>query len=101
MGLIAWEGFCIYVNVYCICVLLCRTLFPAEVQEELTDRLLDMADIHSDSRSFALSIEDFSRLCLAYQKLCDEHQGLRDYDFRYNKIELPSSSSIDDISDDY
>jgi len=64
-------------------------------------QLLDMADIHADSRSFALSVEDFNRLCLAYQKLCDEHPGLRDYDFRYNKIELPPSPSSDTVSDDY
>jgi len=76
---------------------MCRTLFPENMQA-LTTQLMDMADIHSDSRSFALSIEDFNRLCLAYQNLCVEHPGLFDYDFRYNRIALPSA---DTTSNDY
>jgi len=62
----------------------------------LTAQLIDMAEIHTDSRSFALSIEDFGRLCTAYQKLCDEHPGLFEYDFRYNKISLSSSNNDSD-----
>jgi len=77
--------------------LLFRKLFPEDMQE-LTTQLLDMADVHPDSRSFALSTEDFNRLCLAYQKLCTEHPGLFDYDFRYNRISVPSS---DIASNDY
>jgi len=71
---------------------LCRTLFPEEMQD-LTFQLLDMADVHPDSRSFALSVEDFNRLCLAYEKLCVEHPGLFEYDFRYNKIALSEIAS--------
>jgi len=55
-----------------------------------------MSDIHSDSRSFALNIDDFSRLCMAYHKLCSEHPGLYEYDFRYNKIPLLSSNNKSD-----
>jgi len=60
--------------------------------------LLELADVHHDSRSYALSVEDFSRLCSAYQKLCAEHPGLLEYDFRYNRGPLPPS---DIVSNDY
>jgi len=65
--------------------------------QHLTAELLHMADIHRDSRSYALSIEDFSRLCTAYQKLCAEHPGLYEYDFRYNKRPVhPCENDYDD-----
>jgi len=66
--------------------------------QDLTAKLLDMADIHYDSRSYVLNIEDFNRLCTAYQKLCSEHPGLYEYDFRYNKVHLSLS---DNDADDY
>jgi len=55
-----------------------------------------MSDIHADSRSYALSIEDFSRLCTAYQQLCAEHPGLYEYDHRYNKTPTIVTDNIDD-----
>jgi len=67
---------------------------------ELTAQLLGMADVHSDTRSYALNTEDFSRLCTAYQKLCDEYPGLYEYDFRYNKIPVPLPLHNND-SDEY
>ena len=73
--------------------LLCRSLFPPHKHELLT-QILEMAEIHRDSRSYALSVEDFGRLCIAYQKLCTEYPGLLEYDFRYNKIQLPPSDSV-------
>lgn len=68
-------------------------LFPPDMQE-LTGELLEMADVHRDSRSYALSVEDFGRLCTAYQKLCTDHPGLLEYDFRYNRITLPPSDGV-------
>jgi dimethyladenosine transferase 1 len=58
-----------------------QTLFPPE-RPDLTARILEMSDIHADSRSFMLSIEDFDRLCQAYQQLCEETPGLFEYDYR-------------------
>jgi len=76
-----------------------RKLFPPDMQE-LTSELLEMADIHRDSRSYALSVEDFGRLCTAYQKLCNDRPGLLEYDFRYNRIPLaPSDCVTGDRSD--
>lgn len=62
----------------------CRTLFPAELHH-LTWNLLESADVHPDSRSYALTIEDFDRLCSAYQRLCDQNPGLFEYDYRAPK----------------
>jgi len=62
--------------------------------QQLTSELLEMADVHPDSRSYALSIEDFGRLCTAYEKLCAGHSGLLEYDFRYNRVPVSASNGI-------
>jgi len=62
----------------------------------MTPKMLEMADVHRDSRSYALAVEDFNRLCIAYQKLCAEHRGLYEYDFRYNKSPVSPSSNDSD-----
>ena len=59
----------------------CRTLFPAD-RPDLTIRILEMSNVHPDSRSFHLSIDDFERLCLAYEKICTDEPALFDFDYR-------------------
>lgn len=49
--------------------------------------LLAEADVHPDSRSYMLSVEDFDRLCTVYKRLCDKHSGLFEFDYRASKVE--------------
>jgi len=66
-----------------------ETLFPASTRSEMTPLLLDMADVDGTVRPFQLSVEEFARLCSAYQVLCQRHPNL----FRYNPR---STTGIDD-----
>ena len=45
-------------------------------------RMVAMAEIHPDSRPFALGVDDFGRLCHAYMALCAEFPELQGYDYR-------------------
>ncbi|ESO06925.1 hypothetical protein HELRODRAFT_110947 [Helobdella robusta] len=58
-----------------------ETLFPPD-RPDLTRRLLTRADVHADSRSYSLHVEDFDRMCQAYKEICDEEPHLLTYDYR-------------------
>ena len=66
----------------------------------MTWNLLESADVHPDSRSYALSIEDFDRLCSAYQRLCDQHPGLFEYDYRAPKTKTSDAETNSGAPDD-
>ncbi|XP_052010104.1 dimethyladenosine transferase 1, mitochondrial [Xyrauchen texanus] len=57
-------------------------LFPESQRQELTDELLCAADVDPTLRPTEISISEFRALADAYSKLCQENQGLIDYDFR-------------------
>lgn len=58
-----------------------RTLFPPD-SPHLTKQILELADVHPDSKSYSLGLEDFNRLCHAYKSMCDENPGLFEFDYR-------------------
>lgn len=57
-------------------------LFPESRRQELTEELLRSADVDPTLRPTEISISEFRALANAYSKLCEENQGLIDYDFR-------------------
>ncbi|XP_043119211.1 dimethyladenosine transferase 1, mitochondrial-like [Puntigrus tetrazona] len=57
-------------------------LFPESQRQELTEELLRSADVDPTLRPTEISISEFRALADAYSKLCEENQGLIDYDFR-------------------
>ncbi|XP_056623604.1 dimethyladenosine transferase 1, mitochondrial [Triplophysa dalaica] len=57
-------------------------LFPESQRQELSEQLLHSADVDPTLRPTELSISEFRALVDAYCRLCHEHQGLNDYDFR-------------------
>lgn len=57
-------------------------LFPEAQRQELSEQLLRSADVDPTLRPTELSISEFRALVDAYSRLCQEHQGLNDYDFR-------------------
>lgn len=58
-----------------------QTLFPPD-SPHLTRQICEMSDIHPDSKSFSLSVDDFNRICHSYKQICDENVGLFEYDYR-------------------
>ncbi|ENN80065.1 hypothetical protein YQE_03541, partial [Dendroctonus ponderosae] len=64
-------------------------LFPKCVNDELTQKLLVLAEINPTAKSFELSNEDFVRICYAYKMLCDENPGLAEFDHRMPKVLRP------------
>ena len=59
-----------------------RTLFPPDREIELTERMFKDSAVVSSTRPMKLSMDEFKRLCLVYNDLCDENPGLFDYDYR-------------------
>lgn len=57
-------------------------LFPEFKRQELSEQLLHRADVDPTLRPTELSISEFRALVDTYSRLCQEHQGLIDYDFR-------------------
>lgn len=57
-------------------------LFPECQRQELTEELLRSADVDPTLRPTEISISEFRALADAYSKLCEENQGLIDYEFR-------------------
>ncbi|NP_001279087.1 dimethyladenosine transferase 1, mitochondrial isoform X1 [Callorhinchus milii] len=57
-------------------------LFPESQRKELTDQMIDVADVDPLLRPVELSIPHFRRLCDAYGQLCAEHPHLFTYNFR-------------------
>jgi len=59
-----------------------KTLFPPDREIELTERMFKDSAVVSSTRPMKLSMDEFKRLCLVYNDLCDENPGLFDYDYR-------------------
>ncbi|KAI7804372.1 putative dimethyladenosine transferase 1 [Triplophysa rosa] len=57
-------------------------LFPESQRQELSEQLLHSADVDPTLRPTELSISEFRALVDAYSRLCQEHEGLNDYEFR-------------------
>lgn len=55
-------------------------LFPVTLRPLLTETLLNDANVDGKLRPFQLSVEEFNRICMAYQKICREHPALLKYD---------------------
>lgn len=64
-----------------------QTLFPHD-RPELTKRLLEESDVHPDSRSYMLDMDDFARLCKVYKSICDEDPDLLTYNYRSHENAL-------------
>ena len=57
-----------------------RRLFPVTMRPVLVETLLNDADVDGKLRPFQLSIEEFNRICIAYQKICQQYPTLLKYD---------------------
>jgi len=57
-----------------------RRLFPVTLRPTLVETLLNDADVDGKLRPFQLSVEEFNRICIAYQKICQQHPTLLKYD---------------------
>lgn len=55
-------------------------LFPVTMRPVLVETLLNDADVDGKLRPFQLSIEEFNRICIAYQKICRQYPTLLKYD---------------------
>jgi len=55
-------------------------LFPVTMRPVLVETLLNDADVDGKLRPFQLSIEEFNRICIAYQKICQQYPTLLKYD---------------------
>jgi len=55
-------------------------LFPVTLRPTLVETLLNDAGVDGKLRPFQLSVEEFNRICIAYQKICQQHPTLLKYD---------------------
>ncbi|XP_066142655.1 mitochondrial dimethyladenosine transferase 1 [Euwallacea fornicatus] len=62
-------------------------LFPDCVAEELTKKMIVLAEIDPTTRSFQLTNEDFVHICYAYKLLCEEYPQLEEFNFRMPKVQ--------------
>lgn len=58
-----------------------RTLFPPDCPH-YTERMIRMAEINPNNKSFELSLNEFKQLCFAYKAICDENPELLQYNYR-------------------
>uniref|UniRef100_A0A0N4ZNR9 rRNA adenine N(6)-methyltransferase n=1 Tax=Parastrongyloides trichosuri TaxID=131310 RepID=A0A0N4ZNR9_PARTI len=65
-----------------------KTLYPKELSNKLSEKLLIKCNIDERTTSYRLGMIDFSRICQEYERQCLEIPGLFLYDFRHNKKEL-------------
>jgi dimethyladenosine transferase 1 len=68
-------------NKYC-----CRpisTLFPDMVRMHFTKKLFDMSYVFPHTRPYALTIEDYERLCNAYAEICEKYPEIWTYEYRH------------------
>ncbi|KAL1512705.1 hypothetical protein ABEB36_002251 [Hypothenemus hampei] len=63
-------------------------LFPDCVSEELTKKLLILAELDPATRPYQLTNEDFVRICYVYKLLCEEYPRLYNYNYRMPKVLL-------------
>lgn len=58
-----------------------RDLFPP-IMSNLVDDFFKTSQVDPTKQSFRLSMEEWSRLCCAYEHLCLLNPGLIDYNYR-------------------
>lgn len=58
-----------------------RLLFPDD-RPEFTELMLEKTKIYPKKRAIDLEIEEFGALCDVYSDLCEQNEGLINYDFR-------------------
>ena len=61
-----------------------RTLFPYD-RMDLTDELIQRAEIKRSLRSYQFSIEEIDRVCKVYQDICNRLPFIYDFDYRNPK----------------
>lgn len=71
-----------------------ETLFPENVQEELTDRTFKLADVDHHARPFQLSNDECLRIAQAYQDIIRDHPKINEYNYRAPKHLLADWSSM-------
>jgi len=64
-------------------------LFPTPLRPVMIETLLDEANVDGNLRPFQLSVDEFNRICIVYQKICERNPALLKYDPR-------SEGGIDD-----
>ncbi|KFM65665.1 Dimethyladenosine transferase 1, mitochondrial, partial [Stegodyphus mimosarum] len=67
---------------YCLYGL--KLLFPKE-RLDLVDEMIKSTKIQPERRSFELENEEFAALCDVYSHICEENEGIREYNFMIDK----------------
>lgn len=76
------------------------TLFPEETRDEQTERVFDAADVDPQARSFELSNEECLRLAKVYFEMCQENEGLYEFNFRAVKRSKMGKGGGADVEDE-
>lgn len=66
------------------CIRSAQTLFPPHVREEMAVKLLHLAEVNPDTRSFQLTLEEFKRLVSAFSYMCQDYPKLLKYQYGGN-----------------
>ncbi|OQR71490.1 dimethyladenosine transferase 1 [Tropilaelaps mercedesae] len=61
-----------------------KNLVPENLRKDLVPEILKMANVDPEANTLFLDIEEFSRICDVYAKLCDEIPGFSGFDYRGN-----------------
>jgi len=62
-----------------------ESLFPKECRQELALEMYKLADLNPQTRPFQITLQEFNRLCHAYQHIITLHPEVADYDLRAPK----------------
>jgi len=69
------------------CIKSAGTLFPKPGRQDLSNKMLDLAEVTEDTRPFQLTLDEFKRLVMAYKHLCNENPKLMKYKYGVGKDE--------------
>lgn len=77
-------------------------LFPEALREKLTQEVFDRTGIDPQTRSYDLSMEQFSDIASVYWDMCQRYEGLYEYNCRAplnqrNEVEWNNRVIDDDI----
>lgn len=67
------------------CIRCAGTLFPAYQRDDLSNRLLHLAEVNPDTRPYQLTLDEFRRLVLAFKHLCQENPKLHKFHYGLTK----------------
>ncbi|XP_023247230.1 dimethyladenosine transferase 1, mitochondrial [Copidosoma floridanum] len=62
-----------------------RTMFPPDLQDELSTLMYTLADVDIKTQAYNLSIENISRLTSAYIYLCQKYPEIENYNYRVSR----------------